>query len=727
MKRKIIVIFALFLFFANFSTECALSEEISQGDLQRYSAYYSNGMQYLKNQQFSSAINEFRKVLRFSPYDAIIQASLANAYYSRAQYLRQTTKEVKKALVDYKSAAFYAKYWSDNPNQNLLVLANNAQNDINNLEKKLTPALTNQDRFKEAKILRAQGELAASAYDFQQLKSTGLKNEAYENLGNIYKNLNNLKYAMDYFKTAIDNNPKNAKLHFMYGVMLDEAKNYEASMEQYNLALQYGDKSPELLEILENKWTQNIVNNPNDAQSYINLGAIYQKQGDFERAKSQYLKAHSLDSSDDTALYNLASLYIEQKNYPNAIGVYDKLLSKNPKNTEVLNYKAQAYKAQGNYSLALKQYETILENNPNDSTAKTNIDDIVYNHLSADSLKNYIAQKAQTNPNSYEAQFNYALELHKNKDYNNAIAYYKKAQSLNPSKEETYINLSQIYLEQKDYKNAIQICQKGLMVLPNSADLKKSLSEIEQYNLSKQYDLALKYYNEGKYSQALSEYQNIKVKTREVKMAMASCYWLLGDFKNANKYYLDVLLTNPNDIEALTNSAFAYLELKDTQNAKASANKILAIDKNNADAKKLLFDLNESETSALLQDAISKYEKKDYTTAIALLNKLLTQKPNDEFALYYKGLCFDEQNKRSEAIKIYKQLILKNPSFESAYYSLAVDLDNLENYKEAITNYEKFIQLKNNNKSDEMVNFSINRVKELKNYLDSIKNEPAKK
>ena len=85
---------------------------------------------------------------------------------------------------------------------------------------------------------------------------------------------------MDYIKSAININPKNAKLHFIYGVMLDEAKNYEASMEHYNLALQYGDKSPELMEILENKWTQNVVNMPQDAQGYINLGAIYQKHLD---------------------------------------------------------------------------------------------------------------------------------------------------------------------------------------------------------------------------------------------------------------------------------------------------------------------------------------------------------------------------------------------------------------------------------------------------------------
>ena len=81
-------------------------------------------MQYFKNQQYSSAIVEFRKVLRFSPYDATIQEALANAYYARGQYYRQTTKEVKKAIIDYKSAYFYAKYWSESPSANLISLSN---------------------------------------------------------------------------------------------------------------------------------------------------------------------------------------------------------------------------------------------------------------------------------------------------------------------------------------------------------------------------------------------------------------------------------------------------------------------------------------------------------------------------------------------------------------------------------------------------------------------------
>jgi Tfp pilus assembly protein PilF len=256
MKKRIITFLAITLFLYNYA-----NAEISQQDAQRYSTYYSNGMQYLKNQQFSSAIVEFKKVLRFSPYDLTIQEALANAYYARAQYYRTTTKEIKKALIDCKSAYFYAKYWNKETSQNLTSLANSCLKDINDFEKRLAINSTLQARFNNARILRAQGELAASGFDFQQLKTGEYSTLAYENLGNIYKNLNNLSLGMDYIKEAINLNPKNAKLHFLYGVMLDSAKNYEASMEQYNLALQYGDKSPELVEILENKWTQNIVNN----------------------------------------------------------------------------------------------------------------------------------------------------------------------------------------------------------------------------------------------------------------------------------------------------------------------------------------------------------------------------------------------------------------------------------------------------------------------------------
>ena len=130
MNKKIIITLVLLLCLNVYS------EEISQQDVQRFSSYYSNGMEYLKNQQYSSAITEFRKVLRFSPYDTIVQNALANTYFARAQYYRQTTKEIKKAITDYKSAYFYSKLWSKAPDSTLLQIANSAKKEIVELEKK---------------------------------------------------------------------------------------------------------------------------------------------------------------------------------------------------------------------------------------------------------------------------------------------------------------------------------------------------------------------------------------------------------------------------------------------------------------------------------------------------------------------------------------------------------------------------------------------------------------
>ncbi len=716
MNKKTIIL-ALFLFLAL----SAHSREISQEDIQRFSTYYANGQEYMKNSQYSNAIVEYKKVLRFAPADLMTQKAMVEAYLARAQYNRNTLKEYKKAINDYKSAVFYAKYWTGKQEQNLSSIIASASKDINDLEKKFNVLQDPESRLKRAKLLKAQGELAASGYEFQQLKNSKYPETVYKNLANIYKNLNNQAGALDSYKMAIDINPKNPETHFLYGVILDEVGNYEASLEQYNLAFEYGDKSPELLEILENKWVQNVANNPNDAQSYANLGAIYQKKGDFNNAKIQYLKAYDLDNNDETIINNLASLYNQQKDYQSAIGIYDKILQKKPNDITILNYKAQAYKNLNQNELALETYEKILKIKPNDEETKGNIGDILYNRFDKTKLSEYLFEKAKANPNSYDAQFNYAFELHKNKDFNNAAIYYKKAMELNPSKEEPYLNLSQIYMEARDYQNADLICQKGLMYIPNNPQLAQYIKEIKDYNLSAQYDSATELYNSGQYKKAILEYNKIQNKTKEVKLAIASCYWQLKDFKNANKYYLELLNQDPNNIELLESSAWAYYSLKDYENSSKMAQRALAINPQNKEMSDLASDIKNLLATNTLNDAVELYSQGKFNEALIMFNKILSKTPNDEYSIYYKGLCLDELKKPQEAMVQYKSVISKNPEFASAYYSLAVDLDNSESYKDAVKNYEKFMQLKaKNNESDEMTAFAASRIKELNEYLTSI-------
>ncbi|MBQ2984152.1 MAG: tetratricopeptide repeat protein [Candidatus Gastranaerophilales bacterium] len=678
MKKKIIVIFAIFLFFAS------VAKEYTQQDAQRYSAYYSNGMQYLQNQQFNSAINEFRKVLRFSPYDATVQDALINSYYARAQYYKNTTKEWKKALYDYKSAYFYAKYWKKNPQGNILSLANSSLNEIKEIEKRLNIAQTPQARLQNAKSSKAQGELASAGYDFEQLKNGQYSEIALENLGNIYKNLNNLAIAMEYFRLAIEKNPTNPKLHFLYGVMLDEAQNYEASMEEYNLALKYGDKSHELLEILENKWTQNLANNPSDAQSYNNLGAIYQKQGDFEAARAQYQKAYALDNKDEVSLYNLASLYVQQKNFQNAIAIYDKLLINNPQNIEVMNYRANALLELMRYDEAISQYEKMLALNPNNQEIKTKIDNIIFNNFKGEKLNSYLLKKANANQNSYEAQFNYAFEMHKNKNYLQAVEYYNRALNINPSKEETYLNLAQIYLEQKKYDELNKIVQKALLVMPNNSQILQYQKDLSNIQLAQKYEIANKYFNAKDYQKALENYLKINDKTPELYSAIASCYWEMNDFSNADKYYSMILALEPNNSDALLNRAYANYKIQNYDLAQKFANQMLALQPQNQTALGIINDINQMNYQKELNSAIEKYENNDFSNALVVLNKILSKNSNDPYALYYKALI----------------------------------LDNQEKYKEAVNLYEKYLQ--NVSQNDETTAFATSRVKELKDYLAKV-------
>ena len=66
------------------------------------------------------------------------------------------------------------------------------------------------------------------------------------------------------------------------------------------------------------------------------------------------------------------------------------------------------------------------------------------------------------------------------------------------------------------------------------------------------------------------------------------------------------------------------------------------------------------------------------------LNKILSKRANDPYALYYKALI----------------------------------LDNQEKYQEAVNLYEKYLQ--NVSQNDETTTFATSRVKELKDYLSKV-------
>lgn len=715
MKKYLLFLLTFLIILPSFSAQYNADAE------RRLNEHYENGVTFLKSSKYASAILEFKKVLRNRPYDAKVKNALVSAYYSRANFYATQDAQPLKAIVDLKSALYYLRYWngdqitSEQTNQAASFLKS-----LNQLEADTKRISTPAQRFESAKTLRTQGELAAAGYDFAQLfndKTYFVK--ARESAGDIYKTLNNEYDAMNCYREVLRVDPKNASVHFKYAQILENANNLDAAGEQYNLALKYGEKNPELLDKLEHLWLSRSLNNPDDSQALINLGTILQKKGDLENAQIQYKKAQALDPNDETVTLNLASLYIQGNQFGEAIKIYDEMLRKKPDDIQVLTYKADAYEKLKDYKNAVKVYEKILSLEGNNKTALSAIDDIVTNNFQGDDLYSYLKTQADKKPDDFKSQYEYAYQMHKAGHLKDAENYYSRALEINPKSVDCYINLSQIYLSKEDTKNARVYVERGLEISPDEKTLLSFKDSIVKSDSVDLYNKATELFKDKKYKEALETYQKIPFETPELNEAIASCYIELEDYNSAISKYKRVLEKDSDNTGIMYQIANSYLELGNDKEARVYLNKILEIEPENGAVKNALYSIEQTNISNFLNDAISFYEKKDFSHAMTTLDKVIALDHENAYAFYYKGVIYDEQNKNKEAIEQFKKVISFNPDFNLAYYSLAGVFDKQEKYEEAVSNYDKFLELKKKlgEDDDEYYKYVEARNNELKAYL----------
>ena len=697
---------------------CLMQTPVFADNYERVNIYYNNGINYFKDKKYSSSILEFKKVLRQRPYDITVQNALATAYLARAQYYIDSEKAYKKAINDLRSALVYLKFWGNTPDEDKLAVIKKAEDNLDYLKRMYAPLKTAEQIDKEAKALRAQGELAASIYEYTNLYKSSVYNKtAYSNASDIYKSLNNEKMAIECIRNALSIKRDDGMLHFKYALILDDIGNEDAAMDEYSRALEYSDKNKELQDSLLNLWMARSVQDSTDSQALINLGAVLQKKNEFELAKAQYLKARQLNPNDPVVLINLASVYTALNDYDNAIKTYDEILLKNEGDLSARFYKAKLYEKKGDIAAAVNGYKEILSLKKDDSNAQNALNSLLSN-LSGEQLGGYLLNEANNNSSNYDAQFKYAYEMHKNKAYAPAIEYYKKAIAINPGKPEPFINLAQIFIIQNDYEKAKNVCAHGLSIMPDNKDLLTIKSNIEKANANNLYAKGVELYNAGDYENALNHYLKIQYQTPEILIMIANCYYELKNNSKALEYYDKVLSADTENENAMLMIANIMISTDNEQSAREYLNKILTINPNNIEAKNTLNALNEGAEAKMLDSAIVMYENKDYENALSMLNKITSKNPKNAYAYYYKGAIYEQMKNSEGAIKEYKNSISSDPDFSLSYYMLAVLSDTKEDYKSAVSYYEKFIQLKaKEGVEDEYSTYAKTRCKELKDYL----------
>jgi len=678
-----------------------------------FAQHYNAAQQYLSQFQYSSAITEFKNALRINYLDNSARVGLINSYLARGTYLANKDQNWEDAANDYRSAIFFLKYYPSNQDvQNSMQAISNATLNLNQCLAMQKFDTAPQSRFIKAKDLKLQGLSPAAGYEFTQaLADSSLREKSYEQIGQIMNVLGNNPKSAEYYQKAVSLEPNNAAARLSYARVLDKLGENEAAAREYNFALTKGGDDPEILYSLERIYRKKLALTPDDPAAIGDLGAILQKQNKFDEALQYYTQAGQLDPTNITTRLNVGTLYQQRKSYDAAISAYDSILTLYPNNVLANYYKAQCLAALGQKDQAIAAYKVVISLEPTNKDAKNDLLDLLKATMTPAQMMAYMSQNSDKG--ALEEMYDYAIELHKQNKFDDAIACYRQVLQTKTDNPEIYINLAIAYKQKNDLAQAKQILQDAKIRFPENKQIANTLSAMNEEAVAGKFDDASKLYNSGDFQKAITVYQSIQPATFDSLVGIATAYKGLNNDSQAIEYYKKALALSANSDVAYYIGVL-YSEKEDWANSKTYLKKAIAINPTNLKAKDLLGSVTEQATIKLVDDAINLFEKANYVQSAKILNQVLVENPKNAYALYYRGLIYDNDKKYALALADYKKAIVYNSTLTTIYYLIALDYDSLAQFKNALINYKKYVSV--TTESNEFKTYSMTRIKELKKY-----------
>ena len=681
-----------------------------------FAQHYEAAQNFLAQNQYSSAILEFRKALRINYLDNSARIGIVNSYLARASYYANQEKNYEKAANDFRSALFYLKMYPEKEQavQNSTLMITSANENLNQCLKVIGFDKTASARYKKADELRVMSNFSAAAYEYSQAaQNETLAGDANYQIAELMKLLGNEPRSVEYYKAALDSKPSDGLLRMKYARTLDKLGHYDEAVVQYNAALANSKGDMEVLYALERIYIKKLAQTPSDAELHANIGAIKQAQGDFESALSYYGKAEQLNPNNVNTRLNVGTLFQQKKDYTRAIKSYDSVLTLYPDNVQANLYKAQALSEMGDKKNALTLYKNVLSLEPTNQTAKTEIVSVLQDTMSPAEYVSYLSQNAGSDKTMQGILYDYAYKLHKENKTQDAITAYKAVISSNPANVDAYVNLAICYAASNDYKNAQNILNTAKSKFPSNNLVLKTLKDVQTDNMSSILTEASSSYENKDYKKALEQYLSVSPASEDSLLGAAASYQAMENYEKAIEYYKKAEAISPKNSLIPYYIGYLYSEQKNWDEALAYLKKSINLNPQ-SEAKSLISYVEQNLSASTLNDAISLYEKNNMEGALTKFNEVLKKEPNNAYAYYYRALIYDEQKKTNLAIIDYQNVLKNTKELPIANYMLAVDYDGIEKYKEAFKYYNQFIS--NYTTEDEYLNYAKSRIEELRPF-----------
>lgn len=331
----------------------------------------------------------------------------------------------------------------------------------------------------------------AEEYYRKAIEKSPTWSQPYDGLGALYRDKGNYAQARGMYEKALELSPEELKgpAHRNLGYVYHKLGEYEKAESQLIEALKY---------------------RPKDHFIHYYLGALYRDMKRFGDAENAFLKTIQLNAKFAAAFYYLGLIFQDQERYADAEAVLETAVNEEPRNASFRYHLAINHYYQQQYETATVMLQEVLDMAPGFTDAYY----YLANSLKAlgrnDEAEKALLQAAEKAPADAEYLFLLGLARFEAQDATNADSLFRQALQLDPDHPYAcfYLGMSLLQLGKKT-DAALQF-EKAAALAPEKADIR--------------FQLGLTYYELKNYAQA----EGPLLKAIEIDPGFGLAYYTLG-------------------------------------------------------------------------------------------------------------------------------------------------------------------------------------------------------
>lgn len=410
-----------------------------------------------------------------------------------------------------------------------------------------------------------------------------------------------------------------------------------------------------------------ISENPDVLDYKIDLGNLYVKAGEDDKALDVFKAIEKTDSENLTVLMAMAGIYRRKKMFDESVAVLEQALligNNSPEDLATINYNLGfTYRQMGNNEEAINCFENVIEQNPKDVLA--------YNHLGAIHALQGDQNKAieayqrglKFDPNHPILHFNIARSYAEIGETDKALSHYEAALRAKPGWLDAIEEYANLLLKSNKVEEAEETVQNALKLNPDDVKMHTSMGNV--YNRKSIYDDA-----EQEFKKALSgddEYT-------PALTGLAHSLEKQGKHEEAAETINKAQRLNPDDVAVIKQSAHVLLSANFLAAAYEKISRLWEINQNDPQTISLLgqYYIEKGDDSKVegcfdkIQEVAPNYkdvyrdwgaryvQKGDNKKAEQYLKTAIQQNPRDSESMMYLGEVYEADKRPEDALAMYK-------------------------------------------------------------------------